>query len=88
MPTIRGLCDWLLGCLITQKPHSSSFLGVPYRILNMNPKKGTTMGPLGRASKLEGFALAPVTSGAPRSVGRNNSASRLCYSGEAERDYE
>ena len=23
----------------TQRPHSSSFLGVPYRILNMNPQK-------------------------------------------------
>ena len=25
--------------LITQRFHSSSFLGLPYRILNMNPKK-------------------------------------------------
>ena len=25
--------------LITQRLHSSSFLGFPYRILNMNPKK-------------------------------------------------
>ena len=25
--------------LFTHRPHSSSFLGVPYRILNMNPQK-------------------------------------------------
>ena len=26
------------------RPQSSSFLGLPYRILNMNPQKGTTLG--------------------------------------------
>ena len=31
----------------THRPQSSSFLGLPYRILNMNPKKGTTLGPMG-----------------------------------------
>ena len=35
----------------THRPQSSSFLGLPYRILNMNPEKGTTLGPMGiRAS--------------------------------------
>ena len=34
---------------LTQRPQSSSFLGLPYRILYMNPPKGTTMGPLGNA---------------------------------------
>ena len=29
---------------VTQRPQSSSFLGVPYRILNMNPQNG----PLGK----------------------------------------
>ena len=35
--------------ILTQRPQSSSFLGLPYRILNMNPPKGpgTTLGPLG-----------------------------------------
>ena len=33
----------------THRPQGSSFLGLPYRILNMNPKsqKGTTLGPMG-----------------------------------------
>ena len=30
----------------THRPQSSSFLGFPYRILNMNPQKGTTLGPM------------------------------------------
>ena len=34
----------------TQRLHSSSFLGLLYRILNMNPPKGTTMEPMGRPS--------------------------------------
>ena len=34
----------------THRLHSSSFLGLPYRILHMNPKKGTTMEPMGKAS--------------------------------------
>ena len=30
------------------RPLSSSFLGLPFRILNMNHKKGTTLEPMGR----------------------------------------
>ena len=33
--------------MITQRPQSSSFWGLPYRILLMNPQKGTTLEPLG-----------------------------------------
>ena len=32
---------------ITQRLHSSSFLGLPSRILKYEPQKGTTMEPLG-----------------------------------------
>ena len=32
---------------ITHRPQSSSFWGLPYRILTMNPQKGTTLGPMG-----------------------------------------
>ena len=35
----------------THRPHNSSFLGLPYRILHMNPQKGTTMAPMGNAWK-------------------------------------
>ena len=31
----------------TQRPLSNSFLGLPYRILNVNPQTGTTQGPMG-----------------------------------------
>ena len=31
----------------TRRLHSSSFLGLPYRILNTSHKKGTTMEPMG-----------------------------------------
>ena len=30
---------WVSGSGRTLRPHSSSFLGLPYRILNMNPKR-------------------------------------------------
>ena len=33
--------------IITYRPQSSSFWGLPYRSLNMNPQKGTVLGPLG-----------------------------------------
>ena len=36
-----------VGTVCTHRLHSSSFLGLPYRILNMNPQKGTTLEPLG-----------------------------------------
>ena len=32
----------------THRPHSSSFLGLPYRVLHINPQKGTTLGPMGK----------------------------------------
>ena len=31
----------------THRPQSSSFWGLPYRILNIKPPKGTTLGPMG-----------------------------------------
>ena len=31
--------------IVTHRPQSSSFLGVPYRILNMNPQKELLWGP-------------------------------------------
>ena len=31
----------------THRPQSSSFLGLPYGVLNMRPQKGTTLGPMG-----------------------------------------
>ena len=31
----------------THRLHSSSFLGLPYTVLNMNPQNGTTMEPMG-----------------------------------------
>ena len=39
--------DWC-----THRLHSSSFLGLPYRILNINHRKGTTTEPMGRAKRL------------------------------------
>ena len=33
-----------------QRLHSSSVLGLPYRVLSINQKKGTTMEPMGRAN--------------------------------------
>ena len=38
----------LLLQLLAHGLHRSSFLGLPYRILNMHPKKGTTVEPMGR----------------------------------------
>ena len=39
---------WVHGPLgSTHRPQSSSFLGLPYRILFMNPQEGTTLGPMG-----------------------------------------
>ena len=38
-----------------------SFLGLRYRILNMNPQKGTTMEPMGRVM----FIQVPWCRGAP-----------------------
>ena len=32
----------------THRPQSSSFWGLPYRILNMNPKKELPWGPMGK----------------------------------------
>ena len=44
---------------ITHRPLRSSLLGVPFRILNMNHKKGLLRGPMGnlrfRVLGLEGF---------------------------------
>ena len=42
----------------THRPHSSSFWGFPYGILNMNPQKGATLGPMDslRLQKLCGFS--------------------------------
>ena len=40
-------------CSLTYSLHCSSFLGLPFRILNIElvkPKKGTTMETIGRAS--------------------------------------
>ena len=42
---VRGL--GLCGDYHPYRPHGSSFLGLPYRILNMNPQQGTTMEPMG-----------------------------------------
>ena len=36
----------------THRPHSSCFLGFPYRILNMNPKKELLWGPWVEARSL------------------------------------
>ena len=36
------------GSRITHRPQSSSFLGLPYRILKYEPPKGTTLGPMGK----------------------------------------
>ena len=41
---LPGCCEPLLGKLSTQRPQSSSFLGLPYRILYMNPKKELVWG--------------------------------------------
>ena len=37
--TAPGFRLWAVGYGLTQRPHSSSFLGVPFRFQNMNRKK-------------------------------------------------
>ena len=53
--------------IYTHRPHSSSFLGFPYRILNMNPQKGTTLGPMGREREYQ-------------TAGRRLSSQNTCFS--------
>ena len=46
------LVEFKLG--FTHRLQSSSFLGLPYRILNIKPQKGTTLEPLGLSVGLAG----------------------------------
>ena len=49
----------------THRLQSSSFLGLPYRILNMSPQKGTTMEPMGKAKnshEVHSLRLSPKAS--------------------------
>ena len=41
----------------THRPQSSSFLGLPYRILKHEPQKGTTLGLMGRGLEVRRFRV-------------------------------
>ena len=42
----QHLYDKVCGLGFTHRPQNSSFLGLPYRILNMNPKRELWVGPV------------------------------------------
>ena len=48
VPTVVGSGGWRIKT--THRLLSSSFLGLPYRILKMSQQKGTTKEPMGRVS--------------------------------------
>ena len=58
---VQGLGSRIQGLGFTHRPLSSSFLGLPYRILNKGHKKELLRGPMGRVlGRLTGLELLRV----------------------------